>query len=62
MISQAIKIEPATRYRLQFRYTASPVLHVFVKGYTLVADGKGTVEREIYRRHVPVSGGTDGNW
>jgi len=63
-LSQAITVEPATRYRLQFRYnSAAPVLHVFVKGYTLVKDGQGgTVEREIYRRQVPVTGGTDGKW
>lgn len=63
-LSQAIKIEPKTRYRLSFRYKSDgPVLHVFVKGYTLFPNIKGElVEREIYRRQVPVTGATAGQW
>lgn len=63
-LSEPIKIEPATRYRLRFRYnSAGPRLHVFVKGYTNVPDGKGgTVEREVYRRQVPPTADTDGAW
>ncbi len=63
-LSEAIKIEPRTRYRLSFRYKSDgPVLHVFVKGYTLFPDITGElVEREIYRRQVPVTGGTAGQW
>lgn len=63
-LSDAIKIEPKTRYRLSFRYKSDgPVLHVFVKGYTKGPNIKGeTVDREIYRRQVPVTGATNGKW
>ena len=58
-ISTAMRIEPLARYRLQFRYKSDgPTLHVFVKGYATVAGE----EREVYRRQVPPSGGTDGKW
>jgi hypothetical protein len=58
-ISSAIPIQPATRYRLQFRYKSDgPWLHVFVKGYATV-NGE---EREIYRRQVPLAGPTGANW
>ncbi|HEX4123495.1 MAG TPA: hypothetical protein VHY37_02135 [Tepidisphaeraceae bacterium] len=64
-LSDAIKIEPNTRYRIQYRYKSDgPTLHVFVKGYTLFPDaatGKPTM-RECYRRQVPPSGPTDGKW
>lgn len=64
-LSDSIKIEPNTRYRLSFRYKSDgPMLHVFVKGYTLfpsAADGK-LVEREVYRRQVPPTGETHGQW
>lgn len=63
-LSEAIKIEPATRYRLSFRYKSDgPALHVFVKGYTLFPNINGELTpREIYRRQVPVIGATDGKW
>jgi len=63
-LSAPMKIEPDTRYRLRFRYNSGgPKLRLFVKGYTNVPDGKGgTIEREIYRRQVPSSAGTDGQW
>ncbi len=58
-ISSPIPIQPATRYRLQYRYKSDgPVLHVFVKGYATVAGE----EREVYRRQVPPSNATDGKW
>jgi hypothetical protein len=63
-LSDSIKIDPDTRYRISFRYKSDgPSLHVFVKGYTLYDNIKGEkVEREIYRRQVPPSGKTDGKW
>jgi hypothetical protein len=63
-LSAPIKIEPNTRYRLRFRYNSDgPKLHVFVKGYTTVPDANGgTTEREIYRRQLPPTAGTDGQW
>jgi hypothetical protein len=63
-LSDTIKIEPKTRYRLSFRYKSDgPVLHVFVKGYTKGPNIKGeTVDREIYRRQIPPSGSTGGKW
>lgn len=63
-LSDAIRIQPDTRYRLSFRYKSDgPRLHVFVKGYTQEKNIKGeTVEREIYRRQVPPSGATGGRW
>lgn len=58
-ISSPMPIQPATRYRLQFRYKSDgPILHVFVKGYATVAGE----EREVYRRQVPPSNPTDGKW
>jgi hypothetical protein len=64
VLSQSIQIEPNTRYRLSFRYKSDgPKLHVFVKGYTMFENIKGEkVEREIYRRQVPPTAGTDGKW
>jgi hypothetical protein len=63
-LSDSIKIEPKTRYRLSFRYKSDgPKLHVFVKGYTPGPNIKGeTVDREIYRRQVPPTGDTHGQW
>lgn len=63
-LSDKIEIAPDTRYRISFRYKSDgPTLHVFVKGYTMFENIKGEkVEREIYRRQVPPSGGTDGKW
>jgi hypothetical protein len=64
-LSDAIKIEPNTRYCIQYHYQSDgPMLHVFVKGYSLVPDaatGKPTM-REVYRRQVPPSGATGGKW
>ncbi len=64
VLSNAIPIEKNTRYRLSFRYKSDgPKLHVFVKGYTLFKNINGElVEREIYRRQVPPTAGTDGQW
>lgn len=63
-LSEAIKIEPKTRYRLSFRYKSDgPKLHVFVKGYTMAKNLEGKlVEREVYRRQVPPTGATKGEW
>ena len=63
-LSDAIKIEPNTRYRLSFRYKSDgPRLHVFAKGYTMAKNIEGKeVEREIYRRQVPPTDGTHGEW
>jgi hypothetical protein len=63
-LSDAIKIEPNTRYRLSFRYKSDgPRLHVFIKGYTIGKNIEGKeVEREIYRRQVPPTGATNGEW
>ncbi len=63
-LGDAIKIEPKTRYRVSFRYKSDgPKLHVFIKGYTTGKNIKGeTVERECYRRQVPPTGKTDGEW
>lgn len=63
-LSDPIKIEPNTRYRLSFKYKSDgPTLHVFVKGYTKgkALDGSEKME-ENYRRQVPPSGGTNGKW
>ena len=63
-LSDSVKIEPNTRYRLSFRYKSEgPVLHVFVKGYTQYPSPTGVMmDREIYRRQVPPSGATGGKW
>lgn len=63
-LSDAMKIKPNTRYRLQFRYRSDgPRLHVFVKGYTLAKDAAGNpAMREVYRRQVPPTDATDGQW
>jgi len=63
-LGDSIRIEPKTRYRLSFRYKSDgPRLHVFVKGYTMTKNLKGEiVERECYRRQVPPTGATDGEW
>lgn len=64
VLSDPIPIEPSTRYRLSFRYKSDgPRLHVFVKGYTMAENIKGErAEREIYRRQVPPTAGTNGQW
>lgn len=63
-LSAPIPIQPNTRYRLSFRYRSDkPLLHVFVKGYTMAKSARGdVVEREVYRRQVPESAGTNGQW
>jgi len=63
-LSDAIAIKPETRYRLSFRYKSDgPSLHAFVKGYTMGENISGQkAEREIYRRQVPPSGATKGEW
>lgn len=63
-LSDAISIQPNTRYRLQFRYKSDgPVLHVFVKGYTQYPGAAGkAMQREIYRRQVPLLQATKGQW
>jgi len=63
-LSDAIKIEAKTRYRLSFKYKSDgPSLHVFVKGYTMDKDIKGQpMLREVYKRQVPPSGATGGKW
>jgi hypothetical protein len=62
-ITTAIPIQPGRRYRLQYRYKSDgPTLHVFVKGYATVNSGQGGEEREVYRRQVPPSGKTNGQW
>jgi len=62
--STFIPIKPATRYRLSLLYRSEgPTQRVFVKGFTRVPDVTGKMtEREIYRRQVPPSGKTDGEW
>jgi hypothetical protein len=63
-LSESIRIEPDTRYRLGFRYRSEgPRLHLFVKGYTMARNINGQmVEREIYRRQVPALEPTAGKW
>ena len=63
-LSDAFAIAPATRYRLQFRYKSDgPVLHIFVKGYTQYPSPTGKMmDREIYRRQLPVLPATKGEW
>ncbi len=63
-LSDSIEIAPGARYRLSFRYKSDgPTLHVFVKGYTWDRNIKDErVEREIYRRQVPPTGHTKGQW
>ncbi len=63
-LSEPFPIEPNTRYRISFRYRSDgPSLHVFVKGYTSGQDIAGQrVDREDYRRQVPPSGPTKGQW
>ncbi len=63
-LSAPFKIAPDTRYRLSFRYRSDgPKLHVFVKGYTMAENIKGeAAEREVYRRQVPPTGNTQGEW
>ena len=62
--SAFLPIKPNVRYRLAFRYRSDgPTQRVFVKGFTLTPDISGEkTEREIYRRQVPPSGATDGQW
>ena len=62
-----IPIQPNTRYRISFRYRSDgPTIHPFIKGYIPVPPAPGssgdTGEREIYRRQVPPSGSTRGQW
>ena len=63
-LSDAIAIEPNTRYRLQFRYKSDgPSLHVFVKGYIKKKDISGTIaDLQSYECQVPPSGPTKGKW
>ena len=63
-LSERITIQPNTRYRLQFRYRSDgPSLHVFVKGYSTMKNIAGEMtDREVYRRQVPPSGPTSGQW
>jgi hypothetical protein len=63
-VSDPIEVATGMRYRLAFRYRSDgPALHVFVKGYAMVAAADGTrTEREVYRRQVPPSGPTSGRW
>jgi hypothetical protein len=63
-LSDAIPIQAGMRYRISFRYRSDgPTLHVFVKGYTTGKDIAGqAAEREVYRRQVPPSDATDGQW
>ncbi len=63
-LSDPIPIKPDTRYRLSFRYKSDgPTLHVFVKGYTIGENITGQkAEREIYRRQVPPTGASKGEW
>ncbi len=63
-LSDAISIQPGMRYRITFKYRSDgPRLHVFVKGYTTGKDIAGNAaEREVYRRQVPPSDATDGQW
>jgi hypothetical protein len=63
-LSDAIPIQAGMRYRISFRYRSNgPMLHVFVKGYTTGKDIAGqAAEREVYRRQVPPSDATDGEW
>lgn len=64
VLSAPIPIEPNTRYRFSFQYKSDgPKLRLFVKGYTMAENIKGeSAEREIYRRQVPSTAGTDGKW
>ncbi|MCY2955303.1 MAG: hypothetical protein NTU53_25530 [Planctomycetota bacterium] len=63
-LSESIKSEPDTRYRISFRYKSDgPTLHVFVKGYTLYDNIKGELaERDVFKGPVPPSGKTGGKW
>lgn len=63
-LSAPIPIQAAARYRLSFRYKSDgPKLHIFIKGYTPAKNAKGEwTEREIYRRQVPPTGATAGQW
>ena len=63
-LSDPIEIDQGVKFRLHFRYKSDgPTLHVFVKGYTTGKNLAGEkADREIYRRQVPPSGGTNGRW
>ncbi len=63
-LSDSIEVAPDERYRISFRYKSDgPMLHVFIKGYTMFDNIKGEkVPREIYRRQVPPTGATNGQW
>jgi hypothetical protein len=63
-LSDSIEVAPGERYRVSFRYKSDgPVLHVFIKGYTMFDNIEGKkVPREIYRRQVPPTGATNGQW
>jgi hypothetical protein len=63
-LSDPIPIQAGMRYRIRFRYRSDgPTLHVFVKGYTTGKNIAGeAAEREVYRRQVPPSDATDGQW
>jgi hypothetical protein len=63
-ISEPFAIKPDRRYRISLRYQSDgPSLHVFVKGYFTGSgiDGK-PAPIEAYRRQVPPSGPTHGQW
>lgn len=63
-VSEAIAIDPAARYRLQFQFKSDgPDQRVFVNGFTAGRGLSGQSElREVYRRQVPSSGATGGKW
>ena len=63
-VSEAIAIDPAARYRLQFQFKSDgPDQRVFVSGFAVGRGLAGQSElREVYRRQVPASGATGGKW
>jgi hypothetical protein len=63
-LSEPIRIEPNTRYRICFRYKSDgPSTHVFVKGYTSGKNIAGEkADREVFRTQVPPTGATEGKW
>jgi len=63
-VSEAIQIDSAARYRLQFQFRSDgPEQRVFVNGYTAGRGLAGQSElRAVYRRQVPGGGATGGKW
>ena len=57
-LSEPIKVEPGTRYRISFRYKSDgPSTHVFVKGYTTGKNVAGEkADREVFRTQVSPTG------